>query len=269
MKAVLTLPAVGAAVALAFLLARVAPNERAQVASGNDALSVAFGGAKSAVSQAMYERADSYFHGGVDMDCSCGHDHHHASSGQAGRFSWDPWAWINRGIRAPEVERHLAGEKAVELLPWFWAAVRSDPKNVEAWASAWYSAQTIIGDRKLAQRILDEGIAANPDSLELAFCRGRFVYDKGRGDQAAAERAFAAARDVGLRLCGGDFSRLSERDRDTYSFVVDYLASFAAKRGERKTLEGYLEEVEKTKSSTPVADAVRERIRGLPCGGAH
>ena len=179
------------------------------------------------------------------------------------QFSWDPWAWINRQIRAPEVERHLEGEKTVELMPWFWAAVRSDPQNVEAWASAWYSAQTIIGDRNLAQRILDEGIAANPDSLELAFCRGRFVYDRGHGDGAAAERAFAAARDVGLRLCGGDLTRLSEKDRDTYSFIVDYLAAFAAKRGERATLEGYLAEVEKAKSATPVADAIRERIRKL------
>ena len=270
---VLTALSAGATVGLAFVLGRVAPESRPQVVSGNDALSVAFGGAKSAVSQAMYERADRYFHGGVDAECSCHHDeassHEHSAqieqsnSRTIEQFSWDPWAWINARIRAPEVERHLEGERAVELLPWFWAAVKADPKNVEAWSTAWYSAVSIIGDRKLAKRILDEGRAVNPDSLELAFCQGRFVFDKGRGDPAAAERAFAAARELGLRICGGDLSRLSEKDGATYSFVIDYLAKFAAMRGERETLERYLGEVEKSGSKTPVEDAIRARIRNL------
>lgn len=255
MKRTLAVLAAAVAAALAFVLNRTASGERVQIASGDDVLSVAFGGAKEAVSQAMYEEADRYFHGGVDFD----HDHDHARVIHVP----DPWAWINARIRVPEVERHLEGAKAVELLPWFWAAVRANPKNVEAWASAWYAANTIIGDRTLAARIIKEGREANPDSMELAFCLARFTYDRGRGDLPAAEQAFARAREVGLRTCGGDLARLAARDADTYSFIIDYLADFAERRGERETLASYLDEVGRTGAKTPVADTIRARIRRL------
>ncbi len=146
----------------------IAPAERLpQIAFGGDALSVAFGGAKTAISDAMFREADSYFHGGVDMDCTCRHhhgynvehdgdsgehdsehhdhehdcecrehDHDHDEHGHDPDSSCDPWAWINERIRAPEVERHLEGEKAVELMPWFWASVKANPHNIEAWTTA-------------------------------------------------------------------------------------------------------------------------------------
>ena len=281
MKTVLTHLAAGVAVALAFLLGRVAPEERAQVASGDDALSVAFGDAKTAISQALVHKADSYFHGGVDMECPDREHHHDEDSCKScarrsdnqtteqSNNAFDPWRWINDRIRAPQVHVHLEGEKSVELIPWLWASVKTDPHNVDAWTTAWHTANNMMKNRALAEEILNEGLKRNPDSIELLFYLGRHLYNRGKGDVSSAERAFAAARDVGLRLCGGDLVCLSEKDRDTYSFIVDYLASFAAKRGERATLEGYLEEVEKAKSATPVADAIRERIRKLACTSAR
>lgn len=251
MKGIQTALLAATAIALAFVLSRLPPNERIQVASGDDALSVAFGGAKKAVSQVLYQRTDSYFHGGVDMDSTYYQAHP------------DPWSWINARIRAPQVERHLEGAKSVEMMPWFWAAVKADPENVEAWASAWYVATHIMGNQALAARILDEGQKANPDSLELAFCRARFVYDNGRGGTADSESAFATAREVGLRLCGGDLARLAEKDGDTYLFIIGYLADFAERRREHDTLVKYLGEVEKIKTKTPIADTIRARIRRL------
>ena len=252
---------------LCVALGRMPAEELPQRVSGDDALSVAFGGAKEAIGQAMFRKADSYFHGGVDMDCP--HDNHHDEDScescvlQSNNSFPDPWRWINDRICAPQVHRHLEGKEAVEMIPWLWASVKTNPHNIDSWTTAWYTANDMMKDRALAAEILEEGLLRNPDSIELRFYLGRHLYDRGKGDPAAAERTFAAARDVGLRLCGGDLTRLSEKDRDTYSFIVDYLAAFAAKRGERTTLEGYLAEVEKTKSTTPVADAIRARIRRL------
>ena len=69
-----------AAAGCAFLLLRVPPAARPQAATGDDALAVAFGDARRTIGAALLHKADSYFHGGVDMDghrpCELeGHDH--------------------------------------------------------------------------------------------------------------------------------------------------------------------------------------------------
>ena len=51
------------------LLARTAPARMPQALAGGDFLSVLLGDAKKDISGAMLREADSYFHGGVDMDC--------------------------------------------------------------------------------------------------------------------------------------------------------------------------------------------------------
>ena len=84
-------------------------------------------------------------HGEGETCEECGEEHDHAEhdhededdQDEEGHESHgpDPWRWIDAGIRAPEVHRHLDGERSVELMPWFWAAARADPHNVEAWGS--------------------------------------------------------------------------------------------------------------------------------------
>ena len=207
-----------------------------QLVRGDDALSVAFGGAKETISLAMVHKADSYFHGGVDMectldhnhdeDCNCDHEHVAESDNQTieqPNGTFDPWAWINMRIRAPEVERHLEGAKAVELLPWLWAAVKSDPHNAEAWSVAWYTASHVMKDKALAAKVIAEAKAKNPDSIEIAFTEGRALYDGGKGDVAAAKRAFQRTVELADVKCGGDSSKLSEREEEAFRFANGYL----------------------------------------------
>ena len=285
-KGVAALCAAGAALAIG-----VAPSDRMpQVAFGGDALSVAFGGAKTAISDAMFRRADSYFHGGVDMDCSCRHhhdgrdehdlysddhdhehhDHEHSEHGDGhdghdrdSDDAWDPWAWINERIRAPEVERHLEGEKAVELMPWFWASVKANPHNVEAWTTALYMADRVIKNAKLATAILADAKAANPRSMDIALAEGRFLYRGGKGDLAAAETAFANARRLGLDSCGSDVSGLSGHDADVFLNILDYLSAIAAKRGDTKDLAGYLAESKKIDPESFASKNIAKRISAL------
>lgn len=232
------------------------PERLPQLVRGDDALAVAFGGARETISLAMVHKADSYFHGGVDMECTldhdhdedgdgdhehgdgCVHDHDHdhghgtESNGQTiGRASgsFDPWAWINMHVRAPEVERHLEGAKAVELMPWLWAAVKSDPHNAEAWSVAWYTASHVMKDKALAAKVLAEAKAKNPDSIEIAFTEGRAFYDGGKGDLAAAKRLFERTVGLAEAKCGGDVSKLTSREEESYRFARNYLKSIAEK----------------------------------------
>ncbi len=279
----------------AFAIGAAPSGKMPQLARGGDALSVAFGGAKAAISDAMFRQADSYFHGGVDMECSCrhhydgsaehdldhgGHEHHgheHAHGGPGHDHDGhdheghdhdsdgglDPWAWINERIRAPEVERHLEGEKAVELMPWFWASVKADPHNVEAWTTALYIADRIIKNEKLAASILADAKAANPRSMEIALAEGRFLYRGGKGNMAASETAFANARRLGLSSCGSDVSVLSGHDAEVFLNILDYLSAIAAKRGGAKELSGYLAEARKIDSESLVSKNIARRISAL------
>lgn len=228
------IPCLALAVATALFLGRLAAPRLPQVASGGDMLSVAFADAKAAIAAAMVQKADRYFHGGIDIDCHAAHDHEHEHDHDAchhdhdeppeNEGTCDPWRWINRHVRAPERHIHLDGEKAVETLPWFWAAVKADPHNVDAWTSAAYAADRMMRDKALARRIIAAAREKNPDSMEVALMEARIVYDGGAGDLAEATRLFERARSLGERKCGGRLSELSARDATTYRMIVNYLS---------------------------------------------
>lgn len=184
-----------------------------QVVKGEGALAVAFGNARETISQAFVHKADSYFHGGIDMECDhlaghvhadhdddheAGHDGHDHDEAEHGSF--DPWRWINSHVCAPDVHRHLGGSETIELMPWFWASVKADPHNIEAWTTTWYIANNMMRDKDLALRVVAEGLEKNPGDPELLICRGRTIYDNGRGEFAAAREAFSAAVAAASRM---------------------------------------------------------------------
>lgn len=228
-----------------------------QLAVGDSLLSVVFGDARGMISVAAVRKADSYFHGGVDIDCDDMHSHHHEHSDGGGESSchgdhhdaggdegteaegeaahdgsrgFDPWQWIISHVRAPEVDRHLAGGRAVEVMPWLTAAVRVDPHNTEAWSTAWYIAKHTMHDAALARRILAEAKEKNPLSMEIAFTEGCDLYDGGKGDLMAAKLAFALARTLGDRATGGDPSKFNAHDEQIYRFAGNYLQQLSLPR---------------------------------------
>lgn len=231
-----------AAAALAFALARLPPARWPQAAAGGDVLSVAFGDARQMIAQALVHKADSYFHGGVDMDgghtCELHHDHgeqdhrdehgaqdhHDHDPGHVHAVSRDPWRWINDHVRAPQVERHLAGARAVETIPILWASVRADPRNIDAWTTAWYIAARVMRDGELGARILEEGLRVNPDDPELLFTQARAALDASAG-RAKARALMGRARSVLMTRCGGRPDRLSSADSETLRHIDTFLPS--------------------------------------------
>lgn len=251
-----------------------------QALSGGDFLSVLLGDAKAEISDAFVHEADSYFHGGIDMDChaldaggNTAHHHHEAgcSCGQHGHAheaetahdaaldegheAFDPWRWINSHIRAPEIERHLEGEKTVELMPWFWAAVKADPHNVEAWGTAWYVASRMMKDDRLALKIAEDGWRLNATSMEMACVVGRACRAKDTLDARRSEEMFKAAFEIGLRK-----EKMTEKERFAFVESVAYLADFAKMRKDKSALVMILEKARSRLHSHPVLDSIRKEI---------
>lgn len=278
------LPICGAAAAAtaaalgAGLLARAEPARLPQAARGGDLLAVLLGDARKDLAGAMVRKADSYFHGGVsDM-----HDlHHHHEHGEDetceeceaerdhaeldregeddhGSHGPDPWRWIDAGIRAPEVHRHLDGERSVELMPWFWAAARADPHNVEAWGSAFHVALRMLKDEELALRIAEEGRRLNPSSIELADTLGQAYRAEAVRDDAKAEEAFRAA----VELATGR-KELDEGEYVAFFDAVSHLAESARERGDSPALSALLEAARRVAPDHPTVLFVSRELNAL------
>lgn len=228
--------ALGAAM-LAFRLGRAGGSALPQsVTLGGDFLSTVLGDAREVLSKQAVHKADSYFHGGIDMECDespadaheelceCGEEHHggrHHASGAWWRT--DPWHWINSHVRAPRKHTHLTGESARELIPWFWVSVRMDPHNISAWTTAIYLAWSQIKDRELAMRVLDEAQKLNPKSSELAMVRGRMYFDMGRGDLKKAAAVMRVAREMMLSEYGPDPSQYELERRRSFEYIENVI----------------------------------------------
>ena len=110
------------------------------------------------------------------------------------------------------------------MMPWFWASVKADPHNIEAWTTTWYIANNMMKDKELALRVVAEGLEKNPDDPELLICRGRTFYDHGRGEFVAAREAFSAAVASAVRMLrrgGGAGDRIVQARDFAQSYLDD------------------------------------------------
>lgn len=246
----------GGAVCLAFLIPRLAGETPVQ-AGGVDLLSLFFADARTLIGKSFVTKADSYFHGGVDMECTDAHgsdpDEHAApdqsadldepaDEGQHQKRSFDPWVWIDAKIHVQE-HRHLIDDELTELVPWLWAACRANPQNIEAYGMGWYVLAKMQKKIELGLAVLDEGVRNNPDNVELEFNRGQSLLTDFK-DKAASEAAFMAAREKAIRKAKGDLSKLPEAEGECFSRSLAYLAYFAKERGDFDAIRTYLGESE-------------------------
>lgn len=231
---VLALPMVGLLLMLS--LGRIPTGRLPQVVKGGDVLSVAFGDARAVIAQMMIRKSDSYYHGGIDIECpehgddgDCHHDEDHCTAHantqtckHADKDFPDPWNWINARIRAPQQHIHLDGERAVELLPFYWVALRANPHDVEAWTTAIFIASSQLNDDDLAKRLIAETKERNPLSAEVAFAEGRYLRKNGKGDLLAAKKCFERAERL-LKQKGVD--KWTEDDRLLANLIKTFLTS--------------------------------------------
>lgn len=99
-------------------------------------------GAGEALSVALAEKADVYFHGGIPRQ---------SKKSFKNRFFQN----IARNM-APDGHVHLEGDLMKETLPWYWLAVKMDPNNIENYLIVSYWVSTSLDDKKTAHEILME-----------------------------------------------------------------------------------------------------------------
>ena len=277
MKRLIPYGALAALALFTWLLTRIAPVQMPQGLAGGDFLSVLLGDAKKDISGAMVREADSYFHGGVDIDChhlhghpgharhdhdlGARHEHHADEEHDREEMSFDPWRWINAHVRAPEVDRHLDGSKAVELMPWFWMAIKSDPHNVAAWSTAWYAASHMMKDAELALRIAAEGWRHNPQSLEMACVLGRAYRTEATRDLEKSEEMFRTV----VKMAEGA-QDLAENDKQAFFYAVGCLADSAKHRKGIATLTKLLNAARQINPNHPATRSISQTLKELERG---
>ena len=143
-------------------------------------------------------------------------------------------------------------------MPWFWAAVKSDPHNEEAWSTAWYVASRIMNDKPLALKIAEEGWRLNPSSMEIACVVGRSCRDKETFDEERSERMFARALDMGL-----DKKEMTDKEQFSFVEALSYLADGAQKRKDRNALARLLEKAAVKAPGHPIAQSIRQKMDSL------
>ena len=215
-----------AALALAaFFAARVeclgGVRGRGEPGGGPDVMALLFGEARKVVSNSMFDRAELYFHGGVqeaaDECAATGHSHaespggalaaaaslpddqakhaehaeHDGQAASAGR-EWDWWSAINRRVH-PAAHQHLPATGEKEVVPWLWASAKVDPHNVQAYSVGAYWLGRRLGNWDEAVRFIEEGIRHNPESFDLEFCRGELLVARYPRAPEKSLRAFEAA----------------------------------------------------------------------------
>ena len=253
--------------ALAGLFMRIRPDRMPQALAGGDFISILLGDAKKDISGAMVREADSYFHGGVDMDCHHLHDHDHGDINWESRHlggghhdheveSFDPWRWINSHIRAPEIDRHLAQDKVVEMMPWFWVAIKANPHNVEAWTMAWYAALHMMKDDALALRIASEGWWHNSNSMEMAFVLGRSYRAEGTRDLEKSEEMFRTV----VTMADGA-KELADNDYQAFFSAVGFLADSAKRRNDVRTLARLLNAARPINPNHPTTHTIERMLK--------
>lgn len=153
------------------------PEQRDGGEGGDPWLGLALGAARGTLSREWLAQADRVLHQGV------GAYHERAFTDVFSRLS---------DALSPRTHLHLHGEEAAEIMPWLWLAVRSDPKNVNAYVAAAFWMAGEVDRPDLAREILEEARRLNPDDYRIRLEQGRFFLKF--NDPARAWIAFSAAR---------------------------------------------------------------------------
>jgi tetratricopeptide (TPR) repeat protein len=258
MRATLQLSAAALTLAAALALGQMLPRvfgDRLPQTAGTSLLDQVLGEARMMVSDAMILKADEYFHGGVRV-ADCTHADAHAASSldlpgsapahahededdaQPGAPPRDPWSWVNTRIHVAE-HRHMDGDQARELIPWYWAAVRLEPKNVQAYLlCASVMSQDLLRPAE-ALRILEEGIRNNPADAELEIDAGCIHLNRLRNPSAAQ-----ACFDRAYAKWAQDRDAHGHADGDLKMRILFYLCHLARQRNDTAALNRYFAEAQ-------------------------
>ena len=259
------LPLLLAAGFLSFVLdKRLGPSVRP--AAFQDPFYRIFGSAKEAIGDALFLKADSYFHGGVETENrsaetaeELGREGPIAEEETASPARAEDWiARVNHEVRRQE-HIHLTKDKQKEMLPFFAMALELDPHNIPAILTAAFWLDKSFDRTDEAIQILRKGIANNPDAWELdAQIANLYFYRK--KNYAESELHYSAAI---RKAKSGGLVRFRRID-----LTVHLAESYRLEGKRARALESYREasSLYDTETTTPLKEEIRERIQSLLVG---
>jgi len=258
MRATLHISAAALTLAGALALGQMLPRvfgDRLPQTAGTSLLDQVLGEARMMISDGMILKADEYYHGGVRVaDCTHAdahaassldlpgsahvHDHEDDDDAQPESPPRDLWNWVNTRIHVAE-HRHMDGDQAKELIPWYWAAVRLEPKNVQAYLLCASVINHDLGNPSEAIRILEEGIRNNPAVAELEIDAG-CIHLNGLRNTRAAQACFESA----YAKWAQDRDSHGHADGDLKMRILFYLCHLARQRDDTPALDRYFAEAQ-------------------------
>ena len=159
------------------------------------------GSSKEIIGDAMFLKADEYYHGGV-IEKFHEHeesalqegaiDHDHEEDGSHDHEEVLDWiAKVNGQVRSHE-HFHLSQEKRKEMLPFFALSAALDPHNLEAILATAYWLDSEFDKTGDAMVVLKKAVSDNPEAWQLED-RLASLYFNRKKDYAESERHYRKA----------------------------------------------------------------------------
>ncbi len=204
----------------------------------------------------------------------CDHDHHdghaqHHEDSRRREHGGDWWIRINRRLK-PRGHRHLHGRREErEILPWLWAAVKVDPKHIDAYLDGAYFLAERLGRPDEGLRMLDEGLRHNPGSVRIYFARGTMLFHR-FDDREGAFSTFAQGREAWLEqwedwrqtmACGQ--TEAEQPDTLIYYRLLGYMGHIAERQERPEQALALYGEALPFSPSPRLRDQLLARIEGL------
>lgn len=153
----------------------LAPILKAATPQSTDILMQVLGGTADVASSSAYREADVYFHGGMmneqfeEEDKT--HVRHSTIPSYVDELPYGTYYYFLQAQIVPQVHKHLEGNEAREMLPWFILASRLNPHNIDAWrvGSYWFFR---TNEYSKAFSFISDGISKNPSDYRLYYDRG-------------------------------------------------------------------------------------------------
>jgi tetratricopeptide (TPR) repeat protein len=244
--------------AVAALLAAAADARMPQGSTSfslNDSLYRLLGTAKEAVGDVLFLKADSYYHGGSELEYEH-EDYQKEGLIDDGGRAEAPSDWIARvydRVRS-HAHYHLKDQEKKEMLPFFALATTLDPKNVEAVLTTAYWLEAHFGKSDEALEVLRKGSRDNPDAWQIDLRLG-LLASRRKEDPALALRHLEEA----LRK-----SRGKEVERYEALDMHYYAAEACLKLGRPKEALGYyLGALAFTEEGTEIRSVIRRKALEL------
>lgn len=168
----------------------LAPILKAETPQSDDILMQVLGGTADAASSGAFHQADLYFHGGVTNEQFKEEDRtnvrHNYVPTYVNQLPFGKYYYYMQTQIIPQEHKHLDGDEAKEMLPWFILAVRLNPRNIDAWrvGSYWFFR---TGEYSKAFKFISEGITGNPSEYRLYYDRGVLYHKIKAWDKAASD----------------------------------------------------------------------------------